>query len=78
MRANGPPPRAIQCAESDDPIGAFYRAWDLWLVVDYKPIFATARNALSGCAQDPAFTNAVTLAAKAAMRVAPQHRRPAP
>ena len=65
-----PPPRAMICAESDDPIGAFDDAWDLWLAVDYKPIFATARNALLGCAQDNDFTQAVRGTAKAALKVA--------
>ncbi len=64
-----PPPTAVQCAENDDPIGSFYEAWDLWLVVDYKPIFATARNALRGCAQDAAFSAAVQGTARAAMKV---------
>ncbi len=64
-----PPPRASACAESDDPIGAFYDAWDLWLVVDYKPIFATARNALHGCAHDHAFSQAVRGIAKTALQV---------
>ena len=64
-----PPPRASACAESDDPIGAFWDAWDLWLVVDYKPIFATARNALHGCAHDHAFSEAVRGIARTALQV---------
>ncbi len=64
-----PPPTAVQCAENDDPIGSFYESWDLWLAVDYKPIFATARNALRGCAQDAAFSAAVQGTARAAMKV---------
>ncbi len=64
-----PPWTAVQCAEDDDPIGSFYEAWDLWLAVDYKPIFATARNALRGCAQDAAFSAAVQGTARAAMKV---------
>ncbi len=64
-----PPPLAVVCAESDDPIGAFHDAWDLWLAVDYKPIFATARNALRGCAQDNDFSEAVRGTAKAALKV---------
>ena len=64
-----PPPLASTCAESDDPIGAFYDAWDLWLAVDYKPIFATARNALQGCAQDNNFSEAARVTAKAALKV---------
>ena len=64
-----PPWTAAQCAGSDDPIGAFDEAWDLWLAVDYKPIFATARNALRGCPQDAAFSTAVQGTARAAMKV---------
>ena len=64
-----PPPKAADCAENDDPVGQFYDAWDLWLAVDYKPIFATARNALRGCAQDSAFSAAVQGTARAAMKV---------
>ena len=64
-----PPPRAADCAENDDPVGQFYDAWNLWLAVDYKPIFATARNALRGCAQDSAFSAAVQGTARAAIKV---------
>ena len=64
-----PPPMVTACVDSDDAIGAFYAAWDLWLAVDYKPIFATARNALHGCAQDNAFSEAVKVTARAALRV---------
>lgn len=64
-----PPVTASHCAESADPVGAFADAWDLWLVIDYKPIFATARNALRGLAQDRAFTAAVQSVALAALRV---------
>lgn len=65
-----PPPAARDCVESDDPVGEFYAAWDMWLAVDYKPIFATARNALRGCAQDAAFTAAVRRTAQGALEVA--------
>ena len=64
-----PPWTAVQCAKDDDPIGAFDEAWGLWLAVDYKPIFATARNALGGCPQDAAFSAAVQGTARAAMKV---------
>ena len=64
-----PPPTAFNCAEDDDPIGLFYEAWGLWLAVDYKPIFATARNALSGCPQDHAFSAAVQVTARSAIKV---------
>ena len=69
FKGDWPPQTAVQCAGSDDPIGAFDEAWDLWLAVDYKPIFATARNALRGCAQDAAFSAAVQGTARAAMKV---------
>ena len=64
-----PPEFASNCADDADPVGAFADAWDLWLVVDYKPIFATARNALRGLAQNSAFTAAVRSVATAALKV---------
>ena len=64
-----PPETASHCAESADPVGEFADAWDLWLVIDYKPIFATARNALRGLAQDRAFSAAIQTVARAALRV---------
>ena len=64
-----PPELAIRCVDDADPAGAFADAWDLWLVVDYKPIFATARNALRGLAQNSAFTAAVRSVATAALKV---------
>ena len=63
------PQGAARCAASADPIGAFYAAWGLWLAVDYKPIFATARNALLGPAQDNNWSQAVGGAAGAALKV---------
>ncbi len=62
-----PPDLAQRCAKADDPIGAFDQAWDSWLAVDYKPIFATAQSALNGCAHDHAFTKAVQETAAAAL-----------
>ena len=62
-----PPDLAQRCAKADDPIGAFDQAWDSWLAVDYKPIFATAESALNGCAHDHAFTEAVKETAAAAL-----------
>ena len=62
-----PPAMAQQCVKDSDPIGAFGRAWDLWLAVDYKPIFATALSALNGCPQDSAFTAAVQETGEAAL-----------
>lgn len=54
-----PPAMAQQCVKDTDPIGAFYDAWELWLAVDYKPIFSTAQTALNGCPHDSAFTAAI-------------------
>ena len=62
-----PPAMSHQCAKASDPIGAFDQAWDLWLAVDYKPIFATAQSALHGCPHDHAFTAAVQETAAAAL-----------
>ena len=62
-----PPAMAQQCVKDSDPIGAFDSAWDLWLAVDYKPIFATAQSALNGCPQDSAFTAAVQETGEAAL-----------
>ncbi len=62
-----PPMMAQQCVKDADPIGAFDRAWDLWLAVDYKPIFATAQSALNGCPHDSAFTAAIQEIGEAAL-----------
>ena len=64
-----PPPLASACAESDDPIGAFSKAWNMWLAVDYKPIFATARSALYACALDNNYSQALRGIARAALQV---------
>ena len=44
-----PPNMAHRCAHSDDPISAFWDAWDLILALDYKPIFETGCAALHAC-----------------------------
>ena len=62
-----PPMMAQQCVRDTDPIGAFVSAWDLWLAVDYKPIFATAQSALLECPHDSAFTAAVRETGRAAL-----------
>ena len=62
-----PPAMAQQCVKSADPIGAFDNAWELWLAVDYKPIFSTAQTALNGCPHDPAFTAAIREVGEAAL-----------
>ncbi len=63
------PASASQCAESDDPIGAFSHAWKLWLAVDYKPIFDTARSALQVLSGANEFAAAVKLVARASLQV---------
>ncbi len=63
------PASASQCAESADPIGAFSQAWKLWLVVDYKPIFDTARSALQALAGSNEFAAAVQVIARASLQV---------
>ena len=62
-----PPMMAQQCVKDTDPVGAFDGAWDLWLAVDYKPIFATAQSALNGCPHDSAFTAAIRETGEAAL-----------
>ena len=62
-----PPAMAQQCVKNADPIGAFYDAWELWLAVDYKPIFSTAQTALNGCPHDSAFTAAIREVGEAAL-----------
>ncbi|MYC07490.1 MAG: SAM-dependent DNA methyltransferase [Chloroflexi bacterium] len=62
-----PPTMAQHCVKHADPIGAFYDAWELWLAVDYKPIFSTAQTALNGCPHDSAFTAAIREVSEAAL-----------
>ena len=64
------PASASQCANSADPIGAFSQAWKLWLAVDYKPIFDTARSALQVLAGSNEFTAAVQIVARASLQAA--------
>ncbi len=63
------PASASQCANSADPIGAFSQAWKLWLVVDYKPIFDTARSALQALSGSNEFAAAVQVVARASLQV---------
>ena len=73
-----PPVMAQQCVRDTDPIGAFGRAWDLWLAVDYKPIFATAQSALNGCPHDSAFAAAIRETGEAALCTDSGYKRIAP
>ena len=61
---------AHRCAHSDDPISAFWDAWDLILALDYKPIFETGCAALHACPPDPAFSGAIRETSRAALAVA--------
>ncbi len=63
------PASASQCAESHDPVGAFSQAWELWLAVDYKPIFDTARSALQALAGAHEFAAALRVVARASLQV---------
>ncbi len=63
------PASASQCAESHDPVGAFSQAWELWLAVDYKPIFDTARSALHALAGAHEFAAALQVVARASLQV---------
>ena len=65
-----PPEMAHRCAHSDDPISAFWNAWDLILALDYKPIFETGCAALHACPPEPAFSGAIRETASAALAVA--------
>ena len=64
-----PPEMAHRCAHTDDPISAFWDAWDLILALDYKPIFETGCAALHACPPDPAFSGAIRETALAALAV---------
>ncbi len=64
-----PPEHAQHCAERTDIIGAFGRAWDLILALDYKPIFETGIAALHACPPSHGFATAVRETARAALAV---------
>ena len=65
-----PPDMAHVCANSANPVGEFYSAWNLILALDYKPIFETGCAALLSCPPNPAFVGAIGDTAKAALAVA--------
>lgn len=66
-----PPSMAHACiADGSDAVGALDEAWRAILAVDYSPIFETARVALTACAQNPAFAEAVITVSRAAVRAA--------
>ena len=48
-----PPATANTCAEQSAVINAFREAWQAILAVDYRPVFETARAALSALSADP-------------------------
>jgi len=69
FKGTWPPKRAHLCEQSDDPVGDYRDAWNLYLAADYTPIFRTARAALNACTPNPAFSEAVRITARAALVV---------
>ncbi len=72
---NGPwripdPPGA--CLASSDPVASLIKAWDLILRVDYRPIFESAKAALTSLHGTPKWALAVTKVAKGALSIASQ------
>ena len=65
-----PPPSAQDCAHSRDVIGAYRRAWDTILALDYKPVFQTAIAGLDAPGAEPNWSAAVEIVAKAALSLA--------
>ncbi len=64
-----PPRSASDCANHNSPTRAFAEAWSLILVIDYKPIFETARAVLNSLNPDPSVTAAINATANAALDV---------
>ena len=65
-----PPASAQDCAYSRDVIGAYRRAWDAILALDYKPVFQTAIAGLDAPGAEPGWSAAVGIVAKAAISLA--------
>ena len=65
-----PPASAQDCAYSRDVIGAYRRAWDAILALDYKPVFQTAIAGLDAPGAEPGWSAAVGIVAKAALSLA--------
>jgi len=65
-----PPAMAQVCANSSNPVGEFYDAWNMILALDYKPIFETGCAALLSCPPNPAFVGAIGDTTRAALAVA--------
>ena len=65
-----PPASAQDCAHSHDVIGAYRRAWDTILALDYKPVFQTAIAGLDAPGAEPNWSAAVRIVADAALSLA--------
>ena len=65
-----PPPSAQDCADSRDVIGAYRKAWDTVLALDYKPVFQTAIAGLNAPGAEPNWSQAVKIVADAALSLA--------
>ena len=65
-----PPPSAQDCANSRDVIGAYRRAWDAILSLDYKPVFQTAIAGLDAPGAESSWSQAVKIVADAALSLA--------
>ncbi len=66
---NWPPNTLQRCINSGDVIENLADAWDLIVLLDYRPIFEVARVALLEVFQDERWKNAVHSVARAAMRI---------
>ena len=66
---NWPPLSAPACAEQDTVIGAHQEAWRGILAVDYKPVFETARTALTALPSNPDTGQAIRALAQAVGRI---------
>ena len=64
-----PPDSAAACAEQDASLNAFHEAWRGILAVDYRPVFATGRTALSALSSDPDMGQALSSLARTVARV---------
>ena len=65
-----PPASARDCAQDRDVIGAYRRAWDTILALDYKPVFQTAIAGLDAPGAESNWSAAVRIVADAALSLA--------
>ncbi len=67
-----PPDSPSVCRNSNDPVAALIKAWELILRVDYRPIFESARAALISLHGHPKWALSVAKIAQAALSIASQ------